>query len=326
MKPSLYSMLVVPLCVAGILACHPAHAQTYPAKPIRLIIPYPPGGGVDAIMRPFAQHLSARLGQQIVIDNRGGSGGSIAMEAVARAAPDGYTIVAPITAQLAINPALYKSLPYDPIKDFAPITLFADGAYILVVHPSLPVRSMKEFLQLARKRPGEIHYGSAGNGSGGHLAGALLTSMTGIKIVHVPYKGGGPAQVGLLSGEIQADFEVWAYARGHIESGRIRAVAVTTAKRPRSLPDFPTIAESGVPGYDSGVWYALLAPAGTPRAIIERLNRESVAVLNNPEYRKLLADQAIDPIGSTPEELGQYIRREVDKWAKVVKDTGARID
>jgi tripartite-type tricarboxylate transporter receptor subunit TctC len=319
-------MLVVALCLAGLSASQPAHAQTYPAKPIRLIIPYPPGGGVDAIMRPFAQHLAARLGQQIVIDNRGGSGGSIAMQAAARAAPDGYTIVAPITAQLAINPALYSSLPYDPIKDFAPITLFADGAYILVVHPSLPVKTMSEFLQLARKRPGEIHYGSAGNGSGGHLAGALLVSMTGIKIVHVPYKGGGPAQVGLLSGEIQADFEVWAYARGHIESGRIRALAVTTAKRPKSLPDFPTIAESGVPGYDSGVWYALVAPVGTPREIIERLNRETVAVLNNPEYTKLLAEQAIDPIGSTPEELGQYIRREVDKWAKVVKDTGARID
>jgi tripartite-type tricarboxylate transporter receptor subunit TctC len=319
-------MLAVPLCIAGILASQTAHAQAYPAKPIRLIIPYPPGGGVDAIMRPFAQHLSARLGQQIIIDNRGGSGGSIAMQAAARAAPDGYTIAAPITAQLAINPALYSSLPYDPIKDFAPITLFADGAYILVVHPSLPVKTMGEFLQLARKRPGEIHYGSAGNGSGGHLAGALLVSMTGIKMVHVPYKGGGPAQVGLLSGEIQADFEVWAYARGHIESGRIRALAVTTARRPKSLPDFPTVAESGVPGYDSGVWYALVAPAGTPREIIERLNRETVAVLKNPEYTKLLADQAIDPIGSTPEELGQYIRREVDKWAKVVKDTGARID
>lgn len=326
MKPSLKWIFFVPLCAAGILVGQAAHSQSYPTKPIRLIIPYPPGGGVDAIMRPFAQDLSVRLGQQIIIENRGGGGGSIAMETAARSAPDGHTIVAAITAQLAINPALYRSLPYDPIKDFAPITLFADGTYILVVHPSLPVKSVKDFLELARKRPNEIYYGSAGNGSGGHLAGALLVSMTGIKIVHVPYKGGGPAQVGLLSGEIQADFEVWAYARGHIESGRIRALAVTTAKRPKSLPNFPTIAESGVPGYDSGVWYALLAPAGTPRAIIDHLNRETRAVLKNPAQIKRLADQAIDPIGSTPEELGQHIRREVDKWAKVVKDTGARID
>ena len=326
MKTFCHSLFAVPFCVAALAVAPAAHAQSYPTKPIRMLIPYPPGGGVDAIMRPFAQDLSARLGQQIIIDNRGGSGGSIAMEAVARAAPDGHTIVAAITAQLAINPALYSRLPYDPVKDFAPITLFADGTYILVVHPSLPVRSVKEFLALARKRPNEILYGSAGNGSGGHLAGALLTSMTGIKIVHVPYKGGGPAQVGLLSGEIQADFEVWAYARGHIESGRIRALAVTKGKRPQSLPDIPTIAESGVPGYDSGVWYALLAPAGTPRAVVDRLNRETLAVLKKPAYLKRLADQAIDPIGSTPEELGQYIKREVDKWAKVVKDTGARID
>ena len=326
MKPLLHSMLVVSLCVAGSAAWQPAHAQSYPTKSIRMIIPYPPGGGVDAIMRPFAQLISARLGQQIIIDNRGGGGGSIAMEATARSAPDGHTIVAAITAQLAINPALYQKLPYDPIKDFAPITLFADGAYILVVHPSLPVKSVKEFVALARKRPNEVTYASAGNGSGGHLAGALLSSMTGIKILHVPYKGGGPGQVALLSGEVQADFEVWAYARGFINNGRIRALGVTTAKRPKAIPHIPTIAEAGVPGYDSGVWYALLAPAGTPRAIIDRLNRETIAVLKNPEYIKRLTDQAIDPIGSTPEELTQYIKRELVKWAKVVKDTGARID
>jgi tripartite-type tricarboxylate transporter receptor subunit TctC len=326
LKPLIHSMLFVSLFVAGSAAWRSAHAQPYPSKPIRMIIPYPPGGGVDAIMRPFVQHLSARLGQQIIIDNRGGGGGSIAMEATARAAPDGYTIVAAITAQLAINPALYRSLPYDPVKDFAPITLFADGAYILVVHPSLPVKSVKEFVELARRRPNEIAYASAGNGSGGHLAGALLSSMTGIKILHVPYKGGGPGQVALLSGEVQADFEVWAYSRGQINEGRIRALGVTTAKRPKGIPGIPTIAEAGVPGYESGLWYALLAPVATPRAIIDRLNRETIAVLNNPEYSKVLSEQGIEPVGSTPEELTQYIRRELDKWAKVVKDTGARID
>ncbi|MDO8598229.1 MAG: tripartite tricarboxylate transporter substrate binding protein [Sulfuricaulis sp.] len=326
MKPFHNSMLVVSLCVAGVAVWQPAHAQSYPAKPIRLIIPYPPGGGVDAIMRPFAQHLSARLGQQIIIDNRGGAGGSIAMETTARATPDGYTIVAAITAQLAINPALYRRLPYDPVKDFAPITWFADGAYILVVHPSLPVKSVQEFVELARKRPNEITYASAGNGSGGHLAGALLSSMTGIKILHVPYKGGGPGQVALLSGEVQAKFEVWASSRGIIQNGRIRALGVATATRRKASPDIPTIAEAGVPGYESGLWYALLATAGTPRAIIDRLNRETIVVLNNPEYIKVLAEQGIEPVGSTPEELTQYIRRELDKWAKVVKETGARID
>lgn len=326
MKPLLHSRLVVLLCVAGVAAWQPAHAQSYPTKPIRLIIPYPPGGGVDAIMRPFAQHLSARLGQQIIIDNRGGAGGSIAMEATARAAPDGYTIVAAINAQLAINPALYRKLPYDPVKDFAPITWFADGAYILVVHPSLPVKSVKEFVELARKRPNEITYASAGNGSGGHLAGALLSSMTGIKILHVPYKGGGPGQVALLSGEVQANFVVWASSGGLIRDGRVRALGVATATRRKASPDIPTIAEAGVPGYESGLWYALLTTAGTPRAIIDRLNRETIVVLNNPEYIKQLAVQGIEPVGSTPEELTQYINRELDKWAKVVKDTGARID
>ena len=326
MKPLLHSMFVILLCVAGIAAWQPAHAQPYPVKPVRLIIPYPPGGGVDTIMRPFAQHLSARLGQQIIIDNRGGAGGSIAMEATARATPDGHTIVAAITAQLAINPALYRNLPYDPVKDFAPITWFADGAYILVVHPSLPVKSVKEFVALARKRPNEITYASAGNGSGGHLAGALLSSMTGIKILHVPYKGGGPGQVALLSGEVQANFEVWASSRGIIQNGRIRALGVATATRRKASPDIPTIAEAGVPGYESGLWYALLATAGTPRAIIDRLNRETIAVLNTPEYGKVLSEQGIEPVGSTPEGLTQYMRRELDKWAIVVKDTGARID
>jgi tripartite-type tricarboxylate transporter receptor subunit TctC len=303
-----------------------AQAQAFPAKPLRLVIPYPAGGGTDIMMRPFAQHLAERLGQSVVIDNRGGGGGAIGMEAVARAAPDGYTIVIALTAQLAVNPALYKNLSYDPVRDFAPITLFANGPYLLVVHPSLPVKSVKELIELARKRPNEITYGSAGSGSGAHLAAERLKTMTGIKMVHVPYKGGGPALTGLLSGEVQVLFPTWSEARGFIKEGRIRALAVTTAKRPKGLPDIAPIAEAGVPGYDSGVWYALLAPAGTPRAIVDRLNREAVAVLNNPDYSKLLLEQAIDPVGSTPEELAQHIRREIDKWAKVVKDAAVSIE
>lgn len=319
-------MLVVSLCVAGIVAWQRAYAQSYPTKPVRLVIPYPAGGGTDIIMRPFVQHLAERLGQPVVIDNRGGGGGSIGMEAAARATPDGYTIVMALTAQLAVNPALYKNLPYDPVKDFTPITLFADGPYVLVVHPSLPVKSVQELVELARKRPNEITYGSAGSGSGAHLAAERLKIMTGIKMLHIPYKGGGPALTGLLSGEVQVLFPTWAEGRSFIKEGRIRALGVTTARRPKALPNIAPIAEAGVPGYDSGVWYALLAPAGTPRAIIDRLNRETIIVLNNPEYSKLLVEQAIEPIGSTSEELTQHIKRELDKWAKVVKDAGVRID
>lgn len=326
MKTLLRSLLVVLLCAAGAAASQLAYGQSYPTKPLRMVVPYPPGGGSDIIMRQLAQFLSERLGQQVVIDNRGGGGGSMGMEAVAHAAPDGYTLLTALTAQLAVNPALYKNLPYDPVKDFAPITLFADGPYLLVVHPSLPVKSVKELVEFARKNPDKIFYASSGNGSGGHLAAELLKNMTGIKMVHIPYKGGGPALTGLLSGEAQVLFAPYASARGYIKEGRIRALGVTTARRPKAIPDIPTIAEAGVPGYDSGVWYALLAPAATPRAIIDRLNRETIAVLNKPEFTKLLVEQAIDPIGSTPEELTQYIKREMDKWAKVVKEAGVRID
>jgi tripartite-type tricarboxylate transporter receptor subunit TctC len=321
-----HTTLVVLFCVVAAAAWQPAYGQQYPTKPIRMILPYPPGGGSDTIMRPFVQYLSERLGQQIVVDNRGGGGGSIGMEAVARAAPDGYTILTALTAQLAVNPAMYKSLPYDPIKDFAPITLFADGPYLLVVSPSLPVKSVMELVEYARKNPDKISYASSGNGSGGHLAAELLKSMTGVKMVHIPYKGGGPALTGLLSGEAQVLFAPYASARGHIKDGRIRALGVTTARRPKAIPDIPTIAEAGVPGYNTGVWYALLAPAGTPRAIIDRLHRETVAVLNKPEFNKLLVEQAIDPIGNTPEELAKFIKDDLDKWAKVVKEAGIRIE
>ena len=326
MKRILHSLLVVLLCAIVAAAWQPAYGQSYPTKPIRLVIPYPPGGGTDTIMRPFAQYLGERLGQQIVVDNRGGGGGSMGMEAVAHAAPDGYTLAAGLTAQLAVNPALFRKLPYDPIKDFAPISLLADGPYLLVVHPSLPVKSVKELVEYAKKNPDKLSYASSGNGSGGHLAAELLKSMTGIKMLHIPYKGGGPALTGLLSGEAQVLFAPYASAKGHIKDGRIRALGVTTARRPKAIPDIPTIAEAGVPGYNTGVWYSLLAPAGTPRAIIDRLRSETVAVLNKPEFNKLLVDQAIDPIGSTPEELAMYIKDELDLWAKVVKEAGIRIE
>jgi tripartite-type tricarboxylate transporter receptor subunit TctC len=301
-------------------------AQSYPVKPVRLVIPYPPGGGSDTIGRPLAQKMGEGLGQQVVVENRGGANGNIGMEAVARSAPDGYTLVFALSAQLAINPGLYQKLPYDPLKDFAPITLLAEGGYILVVHPSLPAKSLKELLALAKARPGQIAYSSSGNGSGGHLAIELLNSMAGIRMLHVPYKGGGPALMDLIAGQVQVLFATQLASWPHVQSGRIRALAVSTAKRPASVPDLPTVSEAGLPGYDSGVWYAVLAPAGTARDIIMRINGEVVRALKQPDYRGLLVNNTIEPIGSPPERLTQYIKSELAKWAKVIKAANVRID
>jgi tripartite-type tricarboxylate transporter receptor subunit TctC len=300
--------------------------QAYPVKPIRLVLPYPPGGGSDTIGRPLAQKMSEGLGQQVVVENRGGANGNIGMEHVARAAPDGYTIVLALTAQLAVNPGLYSKVPYDPVRDYAPITLLGTGTYILVVHPSLPVHSVKALIALAKARPGQIAYSSSGNGSGGHLAAELLNSMAGIRMLHVPYKGGGPALMDLIAGQVQVLFATQLASWPHIQSGRIRALAVSTARRPASIPNLPTVAETGLPGYDAGVWYGILAPAGTPREIIARLNAEIVRALSAPDYRKFLVGNGIDPIGSPPGELAQYIQSELVKWAKVVKDAHVRID
>jgi tripartite-type tricarboxylate transporter receptor subunit TctC len=316
------------ICGVAVMLLFPmtALAQQYPSKPVRLVLPYPPGGGSDTIARPLAQRLGEALGQQVVVENRGGAGGNIGMEHAARSAPDGYTMVFALTAQLAVNVSLFRKLPYDPVKDFDPITLLATGPYILVVHPSLPVKSVKELIALARARPGDLVYASSGNGSGGHLAAELMNSMARVKMLHVPYKGGGPALVDLLAGNVQILFSTYAAGRPHIQSGRVRALAVSTAKRPAAIPDMPTMAESGLPGYDSGVWYAFLAPAGTPRDVIARLNAEILRAMKHPDYMKLLFNGAIDPVGSSPEELGRFIRSEIDKYAKVVKDAGIRID
>ena len=303
-----------------------ASAQTYPSKPVRLVLPYPPGGGTDTIGRPLAQKMTEGLGQQVIVENRGGAGGNIGMEAVARSAPDGYTIVMALTAQLAVNPALFQKVPYDPVKDYAPITLLGSGGYVLVVHPSLPVKSVKELIAFAKSRPGQIAYSSSGNGSGGHLAAELLNGMAGIRLLHVPYKGGGAALMDLIAGQVQVLFTTQLAGWPHVQSGRIRALASSTAKRPASLPDLPTIAEAGVPGFDAGVWYGMLAPAGTPREIVMRLNSEFVRVLNLPDYRALLVNNTIEPIGSSPEELARYTRSELVKWAKVVKEGKLQVD
>jgi tripartite-type tricarboxylate transporter receptor subunit TctC len=316
------------ICVALTLAPAIGYAQTaatYPSKPIRLIVPYPPGGGSDTISRAVARQLGENLKQQVVIDNRGGAGGNIGMEIAAKAPPDGHTIAFALTAQLAVNPALYKKIPYDPIKDFEPITLLATGPYVLVVHPSLPAKTLKELIALARARPGQITYASSGNGSGGHLASELLNSMTSVKMLHIPYKGGGPALVDLLAGNVQVLFSTWSSSKSHIESGRIRALAVSTDKRLSGV-DIPTVAEAGVPGYDAGVWYAFLAPAGTPKSIISRLNTEIIKAANHPEAKQVLTRGSIELVGSTPEDLAKFMKSELAKWGRVVKESGMKVD
>ena len=316
------------ICAALVAAPAIAMAQSaanYPTKPIRLIVPYPPGGGSDTVSRAVARPLSDNLGQQVVVDNRGGAGGNIGMELAAKAPPDGHTLVFALTAQLAINPALYKKIPYDPIKDFEPITQLASGPYVLVVHPSLPVKSVKELIAMARASPGKIAYASSGNGSGGHLANELLNSMTGIKMQHIPYKGGGPALVDVLAGNVKVLFATWSSSKAHIENGRLRALGVSTDKR---LPgvDIPTVAEAGVAGFDAGVWYAFLAPAGTPKAIVSKLNQEIVKAANHPDAKKILDRGAIQFVGSSPQELAAFMKSELAKWRKVVQESGMKVD
>ncbi len=313
------------LCTALVLALT-ASAYAYPDRPIRMLLPYPPGAGSDVIVRLLAQKLGDNLGQQIVVDNRGGAGGNIGMGLAAIAPPDGYTLIFALTSQLAINPALYKKLPYDPVRDYAPITLVGSAPYVLVVHPSLAATSVRELIALAKARHDQLTFASAGNGSGAHLAAELLKSLGGIGMIHVPYKGAGPALPDLIAGQVQLMFATHAATGQHVRAGRLRALAVTTLRRAPALPDLPTIAESGVPGYDSSVWYALLAPAGTAASVVKRLHGEVVRVLSSPELRSRLGVEAIEPIGSTPEALAAHIRSELAKWAKVVAESGAKID
>ena len=316
------------ICAALVAAPAFAMAQSaanYPTKPIRLIVPYPPGGGSDTVSRAVARPLSDNLGHQVVVDNRGGAGGNIGMELAAKAPADGHTLVFALTAQLAINPALYKKIPYDPIKDFEPITQLASGPYVLVVHPSLPAKSVKELIALARSSPGKIAYASSGNGSGGHLANELLNSMTGIEMQHIPYKGGGPALVDVLAGNVKVLFATWSSSKAHIESGRLRALGVSTDKRLTGV-DIPTIAEAGVPGFDAGVWYAFLAPAGTPKAIVSKLNKEIIKAANHPDAKKVLDRGSIELVGSSPQELAKFMKSELAKWRKVVQESRMKVD
>jgi tripartite-type tricarboxylate transporter receptor subunit TctC len=314
------------LAAVAAIACSVAAAQNYPAKPIRFIAPFPPGGSTDFLARIVALKMSESMGQQVVVENRGGAGGTIGVELAAHAAPDGYTIVMGHIGTFGVNPTLYPKLPYDAIKDFAPITLLAMVPNGMVVHPALPVHSVKDFLAIARAKPKALLYGSGGNGSAAHLAAAYFELLAKIQLTHVPYKGTGPALIDLVAGQTSMMITGMPAVMPHIRSGRLRLLAVGNAKRIALLPEVPTIAESGVPGYDATQWYGVLAPAGTPRELVMKLNAEMVKALTRPDVRdKLAADGAI-PVGNTPEEFGAHIKAEIARWAPVVKASGAKAE
>ena len=307
------------------LACGLAYAQAYPAKPIRVVVPYPPGGGTDIVMRAIGPKVSERLGQPVIVDNRGGATGAIGAEMVAHAAPDGYTLLAHTSAGLTIVPNLQKKLAFDPVRDFAPVTLATSSPYMLVVNPKLPAASVAELIALAKKRPGELNYASSGNGSATHLAGLLFCRMAGVSMVHIPYKGSGPAVADLVAGQVLMRFSSIPPSLPHVRSGRLRALAVTGIKRFSLLPDIPAIAET-LPGYDVVSWYAVLAPAGTPAAIVRKLNAEIVAALHASDVKALLEADGSEPVGTTPERLGEVLRADIARWGPIVRETGARID
>jgi tripartite-type tricarboxylate transporter receptor subunit TctC len=306
------------------LACTAhATAQTYPQKPIRMIVPFPAGGGTDILARLLGLRMTEALGQQIITDNRAGAGGTIGTDVAARAPADGYTIIL-VSGSHAINPGLYPKLPYDTVNDFAPITQVATSPGILVVHPALPVKSVRDLIALARARPGQLNYASAGNGTPPHLAGELFKTMARVDMVHVPYKGNVPAFADMLAGLVSLSFPSMPSAVPHVKSGRLRALGVTTAKRSPAAPDIPTIAESGLPGYESTSWYGMLAPARTPPAVVTRLQEVIVSVLGSADMKEKLAAQGLDPVGNTPREFEAVIKSEITKWAKVIKASGAR--
>lgn len=313
----------IALAAAGLLLSGTACAAeaTYPIKPVRLIVPFAPGGGLDVVIRPVAVELSQRLGQQFVVDNRGGAGGILGTEMAARAVPDGYTLLGG-SVGLAALPALYHKLSFDPVKDFAPISIAISGAYALLVHPSVPVSSVKELIALAQKTPGKLHYASAGKGSTIHLAGEMFRTMAKVDIVHVPYKGAGPAMLDLVGGHVQLMFGALVATLPMTKAGKLRALAVSTSKRSALMPDTPTIIEAGLPDYQVSGWYGLLAPKGTPKPIVTRLHSEVSEILRSPGMKERLDAQGLEAISLSPDESARFLKTDTERWTRVIREAG----
>ena len=312
--------------LAALLVCLPliAFGQDWPSRPIRFILPFPPGGGTDILGRLIAERLSANLGQPVVTENRGGAGGNVGAEAAARSAPDGYTIVL-VAPSLAISPTLYSKLNYDPVKDFAPVSLVATVPNVMITQPSLPGQ-LTEFIAFAKAKPGALNFGSGGAGTSNHLAGELFNIVTGAKLVHIPYKGVNLAMQDVLAGNVHLVFIGIPAAAPHIKAGRLRALAVVAPQRSSALPEVPTVAEAGLRDFEVTTWYGVLAPAGTPRNVVNRLNGELVKIMHSAELKEKLAATGTDPLTSTPEEFAAYIQREIAKWGEVIRKAGVKAD
>ncbi|MEO9135222.1 MAG: tripartite tricarboxylate transporter substrate binding protein [Casimicrobiaceae bacterium] len=324
MFSSLMRALVL-VAMPAVLTAGFARADDYPSRPIRVIVPFSPGGAVDGPMRLVAQELGKRLGQPVIVENKPGAGATIGTDVVAKAAPDGYTLL--LASQTnAISATLYSKLPFDPVGDFTPVALIGREPGVVVVNPAIPAKTLQEFIAYVKAHPGQVNFASSGNGSGQHLFAALLASKTGMKMNHVPYRGSAQATTDLLSGVVSMSIPGTAGMVGHIKAGRLRALAVTGAARSPQLPDVPTVMESGVPGYEAYVWMGLLAPKGTPPAVVERLNRNVVAVLGEDEVKRYMANAGIEIVGSTAADFGKFFRAQRDLWAKVIHDTGAHIE
>jgi tripartite-type tricarboxylate transporter receptor subunit TctC len=318
--------------LAALAACiplalpSPASAQAFPSKPVKLVVPFPPGGSLDNVGRLLAQKLSEAWGQQVVVENKPGAGGNVGADAVAKSPADGYTVVMGALSTHAVNPSLYAKMPYDAVKDFAPISLVAITPNVLIVNAATPVNSVRDMIAFAKANPGKVNFGSGSNGSAGHLAGELFKMETGTDVQHVPYKGGAPALQALLAGDTQFMFDNLANAMAQVKGGKVRAIAVTTAQRSKLAPELPTMAEGGMPGFDISTWFGLLAPAGTPADVIAKWNADVVKALNAPDVREKMLAQGAEPAPTTPAEFAAFIAREREKYAKIVKASGAKVD